>query len=375
LNLAKLEGQIGPVGGVGTRVNAALINLNRDYIKQEALEMRLLQTRVYQRWQPHLTIDCHATNGSIHRFALTYDIPHTIESGRSEPILFMQEQLLPEVNRRFKQRMGLDTFYYGNFVTDEGGTGSGWITYPHYPRFGSNYRGLTNRLDLLLETYSYLSFPERVFTTYEFLVEVLLCVSERGRDVVQVVESSQRPPERVAIRYRLDAFPQPVEILTRNPYTLAGQPISVTVPYLARFVGTEVVERPWAYAVPLAVGQHLRQHGLAVRQLAFDCHSTVEVARVESAGARQKSRAILEASSGGEKYLQAYYQRQTKRLAAGTYLVPTDQPLGAISVYFCEACSDDGLVTSGMIPEPEPGTEFPVLRVLESVECTLSFSL
>jgi len=57
-----------------------------------------------------------------------------------------------------------------------------------------------------------------VFHTYEFLVEVLL-VSERGHDVVQVVESSQRPPERVAHDTALDAFPQPVEILTRNPYT------------------------------------------------------------------------------------------------------------------------------------------------------------
>jgi len=65
----------------------------------------------------------------------------------------------------------------------------------------------TPQLIVWIETYSYLSFPERVFTTYEFLVEVLLCVSERGHDVVQVVESSQRPPERVAIRYRLDAFP------------------------------------------------------------------------------------------------------------------------------------------------------------------------
>jgi murein tripeptide amidase MpaA len=83
LNLSKLVGQLGPSTGVGTRVNAAGINLNRDYMNQESLEMRLLQRHVCQNWQPHLTIDCHATNGSIHRFALTYDIPHTVASGRS----------------------------------------------------------------------------------------------------------------------------------------------------------------------------------------------------------------------------------------------------------------------------------------------------
>lgn len=366
LNIAKLEGQLGPPTGVGTRTNAAGINLNRDYMKQEAVEMQLLQSNVCQVWQPHLTIDCHATNGSVHRFALTYDIPHTSESGRSEPILFMREQLLPLVTRRLQNRTGLDAFYYGNFVTDEGGSGSGWMTYPHNPRFGSNYRGLTNRLDLLLETYSYLSFPERVFTTYEFLVEVLNFVTERGRDMIQVVESSQRPPERVAVRYRLDSFAEPVEILTREPRTLEGQPISVTMPHLARFVGTEVVDRPWAYAVPDAVARHLRQHGLAVQQLAQDRNTAVEVAQVESAVGGQ-SRRILEASSSGEKQFFAHYQQKTRKLVEGTYLVPTDQPLGAIAVYLCEASSDDGIITCGVIPEPVSGTEFPVLRVLEAV--------
>ena len=135
--------------------------------------MRLLQTRVMQPWNPHLTIDCHATNGSIHRFALTYDIPHTLLSGRDEPIEFMREQLLPAVTAAVKANDGLDTFYYGNFLRDEGGQGIGWITYTHHPRFGGNYRGLCNRLDLLLETYAYISFAERVRATYAFVRETL----------------------------------------------------------------------------------------------------------------------------------------------------------------------------------------------------------
>jgi len=64
LHLPKLTGQLGPDSGVGTRVNGSGINLNRDYMRQETLEMRLLQTRVCQAWEPDLTIDNHATNGS-----------------------------------------------------------------------------------------------------------------------------------------------------------------------------------------------------------------------------------------------------------------------------------------------------------------------
>ena len=58
------------------------------------------------------------------------------------------------------------------------------MTYTHHPRFGSNYRGLTNRLDLLLESYSYLSFPERVRTTYAFLLETLRFTAEHGRATI-----------------------------------------------------------------------------------------------------------------------------------------------------------------------------------------------
>jgi hypothetical protein len=321
---------------------------------------------VCRPWQPHLTVDCHATNGSVHRFALTYDIPHTIESGRRVPILFMREQLLPVVTRRLKERTGLDTFYYGNFVADEGGQGQGWMTYTHHPRFGSNYRGLTNRLDLLLETYSYISFQERVFTTYEFVRETLRFAAERGREIIEVVEASQRPPDRIAVRYKLETFDEPVEILTREPRTLDGEPTSVRIPHLGRFVGTEVVERPWAYAVPEAVAQHLALHGLVVRRLDRDATAEVEVARVESLGSAG-SRKILEASGGSERELLAEYRRETRQLAAGSYLVETEQPLGAIAVYLCEARSDDGIVACGVVPEPEAGAEFPVWRVVERV--------
>jgi hypothetical protein len=96
------------------------------------------------------------------------------------------------VTRRLKERTGLDSFYYGNFVADEGGVGEGWLTYTLHPRFGSNYRGLTNRLDLLLESYSYLSFPERVYTTYEFLRETLRFTAQHGRSMVERTNDTAR---------------------------------------------------------------------------------------------------------------------------------------------------------------------------------------
>ncbi|NUP96678.1 MAG: peptidase [Planctomycetaceae bacterium] len=361
LDIAKLAGHIGPPKGVGTRVNASGINLNRDYMRQEAPEMRLLQSKVYRPWRAHLSIDCHATNGSVHRFALTYDTPHVPESGRREPIEYLRQRFLPVVTERLKARTGLATFFYGNFVADEGGTGQGWMTYPNHPRFGGNFRGLHNRLDLLLETYSYLEFPERVRTTYEFLVETLRLAAERGREIVELCAKCELPPKRVAVRYKLESEPGEVEILTREPRTLDGKPTSVRIPHLAKFVGTEVVDRPLAYVVPAACEPFFELHGLPMERLQRATVADVEVAHVLGLAA-DPTRGILESSTESE--LLVRHERTKRTLPAGALLVRTEHALGAVATYLCEAKSDDGLVQCGILSQPKAGEEFPVLRVL-----------
>ncbi|MFC3551426.1 M14 family metallopeptidase [Lysobacter cavernae] len=362
LDIAHLSGQLGPNSGVGTRVNAAGINLNRDYMRQDAPEMRLLQTRVMHPWSPHLTIDCHATNGSIHRFALTYDIPHTVHSGRAEPIAYLREQLLPAVSAAVKANDGLDTFYYGNFLRDEGGQGMGWITYTHHPRFGGNYRGLTNRLDLLLETYAYLPFAERVRTTYAFVREALAYVAAHAEEIVELLAGCEMPPDEIAVRYRLDAFPdREVEILTREPYTLQGDPISVKVPYLGRFVAEHAVQRPLAYAVPGDIADRLEGHGLVIERPPLPPTLDAEIATV-TAHEVEAGRDILEANVTA--FLQTEHRREKRPLPEGWALVRTEQQRGAIAVYLCEAGSDDGLLACGWIDTPAVGAEFPAWRVL-----------
>ena len=361
LNLAKFEGQLGPESGVGTRNNAAGVNLNRDYMRQQAPEMRLLQTRVCQPWNAHLVIDCHATNGSIHRFALSYDIPHTALSGRREPVDYMRQRMMPAVQAAVKRKEGLDTFWYGNFLRDEGGEGSGWMTYTHHPRFGGNYRGLTNRLDLLLETYAYQSFEARVLATYVFLREALAYVSAHGAEIQALLATCRMPPDEIAVRYQLQAFPgAQVEILTRAPYTLSGEPVSAWVPHFGHFVAEETVRRPLAYAVPPEVAERLQGHGLQLDESAEGVMLEAEVAQV-GAMISTAGREILEANASS--YLQASYRREQRTLPPQWRLVRTEQAYGAIAVYLCEAGSDDSLVACGWVAQPQPGEEFPAWRV------------
>ncbi|WP_438010064.1 M14 family metallopeptidase [Sorangium sp. So ce321] len=367
LDLKKLAGQPGPV--VGTRTQSQGINLNRDYLRQAAPEMRLLQQHVCIPWAPDLTIDNHATNGSVHRFHMTVDVPHTVESGRAEPIAMMRDSLVPDVIAAVKKR-GFDSCWYGNFVEDErvldadgevdpaAPVGLGWMTYPHHPRFGSNYRGLTGRLDLLLECYSYLPFEERVQTASAWQIETLSWAAAHADAIREVVAASARPPARVAVRYRLEPTGTPIDILTRSPRTFDGAPVTLRLPHHARFVGTTVVDRPRAYLVPPAIAEALRRHGLRVTP-AEGVHD-VEVAQVASLGA-EGGRAILEAARVGEVAVR--WREEARRAPEGWSRVDTDQPLGAIAVYLCEPESDDGAVENGLVEVPAIDDEHPAWRV------------
>ena len=117
-------GQVGPEEGMGQRGNARGLDLNRDFIKLEAPETRGL-VKFLKEWNPHLFIDTHTTNGSYHRYTITYDGPKN-PAGDPRVVAYMRQTFFPEVTRAFEKRTGLKAFYYGNFDREH----TKWTTYP-----------------------------------------------------------------------------------------------------------------------------------------------------------------------------------------------------------------------------------------------------
>ncbi len=170
--------QNGPAGGVGVRENAQGLDLNRDFMKMESPEARGLIENVFNRWDPHVVLDLHTTNGSYHGYALTYSPPLNPNTDQ-RIVSFVRDRLLPDVTKTLKERHRYRTYYYGNFVDDQNPqrelmpdrspTPKAWATFDHRPRFGTNYVGLRNRIAVLSEAYSYLDFKSRVDVTDKFV--------------------------------------------------------------------------------------------------------------------------------------------------------------------------------------------------------------
>ncbi|MFO0943430.1 MAG: M14 family zinc carboxypeptidase, partial [Pirellulales bacterium] len=120
-------GQAGPIEGMGIRENALGLDLNRDFMKLETPEARSL-VATYNRFDVDVLIDLHTTNGSLHRYPLTYDVPHNPAASQLHDS-YLRRDLLPTVTERLSKK-GFETFYYGNFDRSH----RRWDSYGHEPR-------------------------------------------------------------------------------------------------------------------------------------------------------------------------------------------------------------------------------------------------
>jgi hypothetical protein len=393
LDLARLDGQDGPQSGVGTRNTAQGYNLNRDYVKLDAPESRQLMD-LWHAWRPHLTVDCHTTNGSLHGYHLTYDTAHLIPSSPAAPILHVRDVLLPALSRRLESRTGYRTWYYGNFRDHDDPT-QGWETYPGLPRFGSHYRGLAGRMDVLFECYSYLDYRTRCDVMHATLVELLTLVAEQGEQIVRIVADAE------AETVRRGASPEPEDVvgvdysqLARNPsggvvvshpswplfedveicawdlesmraHRVPGREL-VRYPavYYGRFIPNRSVRRPFAYAIPAAwsaIADHLRRHHVEL-EVVRAAHTVAAEEFVVDARAATVSPDIAD-QAPAETIFFGHRLAVRHRLAPGDFLVPMAQPLAHVALYLLEPESDDGLVRWRFFDAVPDGDPFPVRRI------------
>lgn len=355
--------QGGPEKGVGERANGMNLDLNRDWMKLESPEARAVVGQVLNRWNPVLLVDCHTTNGSIHLETMTWS-PQLHPSGDAQVMDYTIKKLLPAAAATLKEKFGYDSIPYGNF-RDRSDPSQGWSTFGHEPRYTTNYMGLRNRLSVLLETYAYAEFKDRVMSTYGMLVGLLKqCASDAAGIRSLVAKADARAYARaqggdaasdtLAVEVKLEAYDEPITVKsfefehfvddngrerlrpteTRKDYVL---------PYFAKFVPTRTVPLPAWYVLQPGdrdIAKKLEQHGITVERL------QKEVA------VRAKRFYVTEMNSAenifqGHRFtaVKGEWREEEVTLPAGSIAVNTAQPLGMLAACLLEPESDDGLTT------------------------------
>lgn len=370
-------GQNGPSAGAGQRHNAMDLDLNRDFVKLESPEARAL-VRAMNDWDPDIIVDCHTTNGSYHRYPLTFAGPK-VPAGDPSLIAFSRDTMFPAITDAMQRDHATDIFIYGDFEgirTDNPRGHTRWETFPPVARYSTGYIGLRGRLGVLSEAYSYATFKERVWATYHFCSEILQFAATNRERVKQSVRDAKAwgrgtapGSDTIILRTKPVAGKDKVVVKgwveeQRNGRTIATQvPMDYECDLMNFSEATLTVKRPAAYAIPSSltnVIENLHFHGIQTRTLDVEQEVTAETYTINSA---------VPAATAFQRHnlmtVEATPTRGTVRLPAGTVIVDTNQPLGVLIVYLLEPESEDGLVMWNFLDAHlQPGGAFPVVRIV-----------
>jgi hypothetical protein len=397
INLTNRGSQHGPIGGMGQRANAQNYDLNRDFTKLDAPETRSLALMMNE-YDPHVLIDLHTTDGSIHAYHLTWAPP--LHPATAPGIVdLLRNQLLPEVTKTIKAKDGWDFHFYGDISGGRSGFGGGlgnipggrgdapvpasqgeraWVTTEPTPRYSANYWGLRNRLGILSETFAYLTFEERIKTARRFVEEILNWTRDHGEAVRKATAEADRVSvagKDLALVGKAVKSAEPVEVLVgevameRNPYTgqMMRRRLDVRKPekifeYI-HFEAAESTRVPFAYFVPpnlRNVVDRLQGHGISYTALKEPLALKVEQFRIESTTV-----AAREYQGHKNRTMTGAWEVAEKTLPAGTLMVSVDQPLGRLLVLLMEPRCEDSLVAWNLMDdvlEREKPQYYPVLR-------------
>ena len=385
VNVQNRTAQNGPVAGVGTRENGKGIDLNRDYMKLDSQEARSL-VGLMNKWDPHVLVDLHTTNGSYHANHLTYS-PILNPNADARLIDFTRERMLAPIRDAMLKNHKWRTYYYGNFAPEDGGGRESsrvdpanpgnvtWRTFDHRPRFGNNYAGLRNRIAILSEAYSYLDFKGRVEVTEDFVAEIFKSSAANAKQIMTLTAQADRqftaPPNAKPVELGLDfaVFVGDVQKVM-NPRSgkemlaMTDMAVPVSMKDYGVFAVTRSAAMPKGWLIPTnprltAAVERLRLHGLKVEEISTPAQVSVE-------------RFTITAYTRAERMFQGHREARLKgsfdvaqlSVAPGALFVPADQPLARLAFYLLEPESDDGLVTWNIIEEGlAAGEAYPVYRV------------
>ena len=361
---------------LGTRNTAQLINLNRDFMKADAPEMRAW-LKLYNQWMPELFIDVHVTNGADFQYVMTYAIENRgtiMEEGLRRWSLDVYEK---QLNERM-EKAGFPLFLYASF-RKYNAPESGILIDIFDPRYSEGYAAVRNRLGLLIENHIYKPYEQRVKATVEAFIasarilaenkEALQQTIARADKVVSSPEYRQKPMEMTFKPVNKDSIW--VDYLSWERDTvksdLSGadwvrhnydKPITLKCPMITSYEASLSVQLPEAYILMpqwTDIIGLLDLHDIKYTRLAESKQVEVETYRYTKATFSPRQ------SEGRIPVLKTEYTTQTEMLEypVGSILIDMNQPNGRLAAWLLEPSAPGSLVYWGFFNQVvQPTNEF-----------------
>ena len=173
---------------MGWRVNAQGLNLNRDFTKLDTPEIRAFTT-LFNQWQPDLFFDTHATDGADYQYVTTYSVENfgNYDEGITR---WLSEVWEPRIKTAmFKQNMPVTRYIE---FQPWGDPTASLYDESFSAMFSEAYTTARNCPGILLETHMLKPYKDRVFSTYQMIVETLKIIQNDRENFSSIIARAKK---------------------------------------------------------------------------------------------------------------------------------------------------------------------------------------
>lgn len=363
--------QRGPENG-GWRTTARNLNLNRDYAKLDAPEMRAV-VRVLDTWQPDLYLDLHVTDGMDYQYDVTFGW-----NGRNayspRIVDWLDGRLKPALERELREWGHLPGPLIQPLDNDD--PASGLVDWTADARYSTGYGHARHLATVLFENHSLKPYRQRVLGSYVALVACLRALGQQAAALRQATAADRAArPERIPLAWKSPeqanaqltvagvAWRQgPAPVSGGTWVEWLGRPEPQSHALLSNDVPAAEVARPRAWWVPPAWGdviERLALHGIALERISAPREVEVEMYRVTSYKLGQPFEGHLPVVPTLAS------ERRRERFPAGSARVSADQPLAELAALLLEPASPDSFFQWGFFLEILSRTEYVESYIME----------
>ena len=369
---------------MGWRVTARNLDLNRDYVKADAAEMRAWLA-LWNTWRPDLHVDNHTTDGGDWQYDLMF-VTDQHQAASPQVADWLKNRLYPKLLPALEADGHITATYFG--LVDGTDPAKGIRSGGFGPRYSNGYVAARNRPSILVETHMLKTYRTRVICHYNLMLHVLESLNADPEPLRSAVKAADRDTAKTGAQYDPD-FKLPVAIGRTDesiPFTFRGYacrralseisgdvrviydntvPIEIKTVWFNGTKVTKTINPPLAYIIPpqwVEAIELVGIHGLRSERLLEPITAEFESHRFEDVSFPTKP---YEGRFGPRFTTFSITERRT--YPPGSVIVPLDQPDAKVAIHMFEPEAPDSLVSWGFFNAIFEQREYAEHYILETL--------